>query len=117
MLTPSKFSLMRALFWLWMIFAIIHIPSGAVEEYREADNAAAALAGFLEVLSYNPADYEAQDATGVNRRKRQMWDGTRFVELPPEIDERKLRRKEAKRKFKTGEPLTDADIDLLFGED
>lgn len=65
-----------------MVFAIIHIPTGTVEEYREADNSAIALAGFLEVLSYNPPDYEARDATGVNRQIRHRWDGALFVENP-----------------------------------
>ena len=72
-----------------MLFAIIHEASGAIEEYREADDAEAALAGFLEVLSYIPMDYEAHDATGVDRLVRQRWDGSSFAPDLPTDDELK----------------------------
>jgi len=71
------------------LFGIIHKPTKAIEEFREATDAAGALAGFLEVPSYVPVDYEAQDATGVNPMIRHKWDGTSFTPNPPTEDELK----------------------------
>ena len=65
-----------------MIFAIIKKTTGKVEEYRNTKDAVEALSVFLEVPSYNPDNYEAVDAPGVNRRVQQKWNGSEFVAEP-----------------------------------